>query len=87
MTWVPPLICPSFRWRQLWRGPHIHGPLACVYATASTGSGAPMLGFESRLHRLLTVLFQASHLTSLGLGFLIYKMRIIRLPISKVAVD
>lgn len=46
-----------------------------------------MPGFESGLHRLLTVLFQASHLTSLGLGFLIYKMRIIRLPISKVAVD
>lgn len=41
--------------RLLQCGPHIHGQLACVYATVSTGSGAQMPGFESRLYHILAV--------------------------------
>lgn len=46
-------------------------------AVKSFGSGARYAGFESWLFNLLALRPCANYLTSLGLRFLIYKMRII----------
>lgn len=77
---------PMFpRVRLLECGPHIHGQLACVYATASPGSGAQKPGLESRLYHLFAVWLQASHLTSLGISVLIHKTQVI--PTSKLVIN